>query len=234
MAKETIIGSKRVFRLLSPGGKWFPSHKIALKHMIEKYFSEDDIEAMRNCMKYDDWISDPLLPEKWMCRQDPGHSLEFIDALGNVLKGREASLKHLEQIGNFDSILAMKQFLRRTQSVYNNGKDVDDGWTKGDSSVPEGWLVKTIKKGADQTQTQVLSPDRIFFSARRIALKYMIENQFPESDINRMRECLKFDGWFSDDTLPTNWLYKCLEKKHSYALSFLDSEGMYFRSRGSL
>ena len=81
------------------------------------------------------------------------------------------------------------------------------------------------KKG--QTQTQVLSPDRIFFSARRIALKYMIENQFPESDINKMRECLKFDGWFSDDTLPTNWLYKCLEKKHSYALSFLDSEGIY-------
>ena len=233
MVKEVSIGSKKVFRLLSPGRNWFPSHKLALKHMIDKCFSEGDIEGMRNCMKFDDWISDPLLPEKWMYRPDTGNSLEIIDETGHFLKGREASLKHLEQKGNLDSILAMKQFLRNTHSVYKNknGKNVDDNWSSGDKSVPEGWLVKTIKKGANQIQTHVLSPDRIFFSARRNALKYMIEKRFPESDISKMREGLKVDGWFPNGNLPINWLHKSLLKKESNSLSFLDSDGNYFRSR---
>ena len=127
----------------------------------------------------------------------------------------------------------MKQFLRNTHSVYKNknGKNVDANWSSGDKSVPEGWMIKTIKKGADQTQTQVLSPDRIFFAARRLALKHMIEKKMEETEIEKMRRGLETDGWKTHQSLPDKWLYKYRCGKRS--LSLIDSEADYFKNKES-
>merc|ERR1712155_13795 len=141
---------------------------------------------MRNCMEYDGWLSDPLLPNKWLYKPSENkQSIEFIDERGNYLRNKEVAYKFLEN--NTDDISGMKQFLQNNHSLYNGGKDIDGSWIENDPSVPTGWRMKKIKKSANYTQTQLLSPGRIFFPSHKKALKHMIEKSFPEEEIDDMR-----------------------------------------------
>ena len=59
----------------------------------------------------------------------------------------------------------------------------------------------------------ILSPENRHFSGRRLALKYLIDKSYPEEDIEEMRKCLKYDGWFEDPRLPLKWLYRSRNNK---------------------
>ena len=57
-----------------------------------------------------------------------------------------------------------------------------DIWTLNDTSVPKGWRIRKILLG-NVVQVRLLSPDGMTFQARRSALKYMIDEKYPEKEI---------------------------------------------------
>ena len=237
MVKEAMVGSKTILRILSPERNWFPTHRVALKHMIDQGYPEDVIEEMRNCMKHVGWMSDQLLPENWLYKPQKDYSFEFIDAQGNFMRNKVEAMKCLQQIEDKENVFAMEHFFKNRHTTYNRGKEIDDSWIADDPSVPSGWMVKKVQGLTNQTH-HILSPDRIFFSARRIALKHMIENNYPKPEIEEMRDCLQHDGWLFDKALPAKWFYKARNQKDTsnnkhvhISLSFIDSEGNHFRSK---
>merc|ERR1719438_302939 len=57
----------------------------------------------------------------------------------------------------------------------------------------------------------------------------MIEQNYPNEQIEQMRRCLKHDGWLEDETLPPNWFYKSEgESKNSF--QFIDSHGALIKN----
>merc|ERR1719392_666503 len=71
------------------------------------------------------------------------------------------------------------------------------------------------------------------FQARRSALKYMIDEKYPEKEIEEMRRYLKYEGWQSDPNLPLKWFHKP-RKGRDYHLSFVSAKGIYYRSKESV
>ena len=225
--KEISNGSKKVFKLLSPGRAWFPSHRMALKHMIEKNFSEDNIEIMKNCMKYAGWFSDPLLPERWLYKKHHQHSSEFLDDQGNYFRNPEAVVRHLKLNEGANHLPTFAEFCESQSKNREVGRIIDSSWTEGDQTVPPGWMVKGFNFGQNKS-FRLLSPDGKIFNGRRPALKFMIDKNYPKEDVESMRICLKHDGWIEDSLLPTNWFFKT-RKYHTIPL--LDSSGNYYGNR---
>merc|ERR1719312_28033 len=64
------------------------------------------------------------------------------------------------------------------------------------------------------------------FEGKRVAISYMIKENYPEEQIEEMRKCLELDGWMRDDEqLPSKWLFKRLRSKQ---LMFISSDGLIF------
>ena len=52
-----------------------------------------------------------------------------------------------------------------------------------------------------------LSPDGYDLLGKAEALKFLIDKEYPEQEIQEMRETMKYEGWWSDG-LPSNWFYR--------------------------
>ena len=71
------------------------------------------------------------------------------------------------------------------------------------NSLPYGW--KTKMGGSKQF---LISPDGHQFANRRLAMKFMIEENYPSIDVNKMRQSLKLENWKDNSMLPKDWRYK--------------------------
>ena len=72
-----------------------------------------------------------------------------------------------------------------------------------------------------------MSPNGKLIQGRRMALKYMIQQNYPVDQIAEMKTCLKVDGWYDDERLPRDWLYKSSRD----GTTFIDSNGAYFKNK---
>ena len=237
LVKEVSNGSQSAFtyKILSPSRVWFPSHRLAYKHMIDKGYSEDMIKVMRDGMKYDGWLTDPALPVDWLYKarrktdnrdSRRGNSISFINCEGNYFRSRESALKHLKQKEDHKNVAVFLNFNEKQSDKLNTERNIDASWSS-DHSVPSGWMVKKRKFGKSFSFS-LISPEGKIFQGRRPALKFMIKKEYPEKQIRAMRKCLKNDGWTQDPALPINWFFKAGRYDH---LSFIDSAANYFKSR---
>ena len=220
---------KNCYHVLSPDKKHFAGRRVALKYLIDNNYSEDEIEAMRECLKFDGWIMDSKLPSKWFYKTHKDNTHLFIDSEGNYFQSKDTALKyHVKEKGeNNETLLMLQNFINNIVSVHNSGRGIDSSWRRNDPRVPKGWMIKEKQNGPVKN-ILLLSPEERYFSGYRYALKFLIENNNPEETIEDMRQCMKFDGWLQDPKLPTKWFYKAL-KNHSN--QYIDSEANYFQSK---
>ena len=103
-----------------------------------------------------------------------------------------------------------------------------DGYDwRGNDDLPQGWKIRTIE-GNDKKYF-ILSPGGTQFGCRRNALKFMVDNQFPDDEIEKMRKDLIKDGWTDDPLLPKNWKYRVYPNSRR-DVYFLNETGRRFES----
>ena len=216
------------YRIMTPNGKIFQGRRQALKCMIEERYPEAEIFEMRNSLEFEGWLCDPSLPEDWLYKSsETGHSLSFIDSLGNLFRGKEEALNTLELRNDLEDLEMFKRFCQKMLPVYSKGKELDQTWMQDHPSVPFGWMVKEAMVGS-KTILRILSPERNWFPTHRVALKHMIDQGYPEDVVEEMRNCMKHVGWMSDQLLPENWLYK---PQKDYSFEFIDAQGNFMRNK---
>ena len=90
-------------------------------------------------------------------------------------------------------------------------------WIDGSDFLPAGWCYKTVH-GFTADYCKVMTSDGIVLNSKVKALSYMIDNQFSEEDINKMRASFLYDGWSESNLLPDQWRdRKCkAEPRHRY------------------
>ena len=206
--------------------------------MIKNNFPSDEIMKIRSLLLSDGWKEINCLPSQWMFKLDrkqrgQGNCL-FIDQEGNLYKSKEKVKRHFQRRQNFNALSRFNEFLKNKPkgSYYKGTRDQEtiDGWLVNDPSVPPGWRIRNKMIWGTLKATQLLSPNDKYFEGRRTALKFMVEDKYPDEEITAMRNSLLSQcGWLKDPQLPTNWLYKF--HKSSSGSVFLDSKGKSFRSR---
>ena len=72
--------------------------------------------------------------------------------------------------------------------------------------VPDGW--KVLRCPTNDKKYLVISPDGIRFDTIRTSLKYMVENDYNERDIDVMAKHLIKERWIGDEKLPAGWYYR--------------------------
>ena len=85
----------------------------------------------------------------------------------------------------------------------------ESGW-ETIASLPAGWKFREITgPGSNPGKRQFIrSPTGKMFPCRRLALKYLIENGFPEGEVASMRDMLAHEKWQGHSLLPEGWLYR--------------------------
>ena len=126
------------------------------------------------------------------------------------------------------SLLSFCETLGKCSDNFENieKKSSDKTWLKDDPSVPSGWMVKYVQFGAN-TVTKLMSPNGQLIQGRRLALKYMTQQNYPLNKIAEMKVCLKVEGWSGHERLPTDWLYKSGRD----GAAFINSDGAYFKNK---
>merc|ERR1740122_542099 len=216
---KSIGGLTNSFHVLSPDKRHFTGRRKALEFIVKNNYPKDQIEAMRKCLEHDGWIEDPRLPTNWLYKSRDGHNSHFfLDEFGTLYK---SIIQVLSKQFNRKYELHFKRF-SETKSKYS-GNTSSEYWTSNDPTVPPGWMTKKANNSALKGSIYLLSPENHHFQGRRPALKFMIEQNFPDEKIEEMRRCFKHDGWLEDETLPLNWFYKAEGGKNSF--QFINPKG---------
>jgi len=215
---------------LSPAGKQFPCRKAALQFMISENYSEDQVVEMRQLLKYESWEESKYLPENWLYRinmktgSNGSHAVVFLTSEGKEMKSYSTAIEFvLSDYQNYsDEDVENLKLLREQHSTLK--RTSNDRWEENDT-VPEGWKVRISEGKANTGKQFFLAPDGRQFPCRRIALKTMIEEVFPQMDIVVMRSKLVYEGWESHDNLPKFWFMKRPSSPKEYAFTFVTDVG---------
>ena len=231
MIKEHNFGKTKVFRLLSPDGQIFQGHRAALKFMIEEENPEEDVNEMRNCLKYYGWSTHEDLPENWLFKRSEKHKgeISFIDSSANYFMNAEAVLKSLLRDGHLKDLAILRHFCgasKDKKNEFKKSKELDNSWSQI-QSLPSGWMITGSHFGLKKIY-KLVSPEGHIFMSKIKALKFMVDEKYPSDQIEATRNLLKSDGWESNPKLPQDWLCK---KQKNNATKILTSTGEIFRSR---
>ena len=151
--------------------------------MVKENYPDRDVENIRNSLKTDGYKTLESLPPNWLYKQMKSKAY-FIDPKGNVFDSIEIVTKTLKSSMNFD----LNQFIDSVDKT--SSKENQNKWIRDDKSVPKGWMTKEYRIGKIKFK-KLFSPNDQIFQSRRMALKFMIENQYPVDQIEEMRENLK-------------------------------------------
>ena len=226
--KRFRFGKLLSSKLLSPEGRMLQGRRVALKYMIDENYPKDKIEEMRALLKFDGWLSDSKLPEKWFYKKAKSGNMVFVSPSGEYFKSRESVRLSTDVMQ--DEKIAMENFQKCINGVYQIKTQSLDNWTFNDTTVPKEWGIKKFSFGKN-TLWKLLSPQGTIFQGRRAALKFMIDEKYPDEKIEEMRSYLKYDGWLSDPRLPEKWFFK---KSKNHNASFVSANGQYFKTKESV
>ena len=231
-----VDGSRGKHFFLSPTGEQFPGKRLVLQHLIREGYHEDDLEAMREFLMEDDWETNILLPAGWLYRETSGRtksgihvSVTMLSVEGCVFKSYKMALDFMKDNNRYDDqdIENMKKLIEEKTDVRRN--TLND-WME-DQSLPRGWK---LRRGAGKTGKDFfLAPGGKQFGSRKLCLQYMMEQNFPSTEIEEMRKCLLFEGWESSPNLPKKWLFKQTENSTASGArhrKFLTDKGLEIRS----
>ena len=207
-------------KIVGPDGSRHKNRREALKHMVSKAFSEEEIGLMRSCLKSEGWEHHEKLPANWKFKTKTdihGTRIYIMTACGKMFDTAASAVRYMQNSLKFRS-----SEIERVHSLANMEKAVRPGrptpgpeqpkinWTE-DGTVPTGWKVG-LPEGGKQ---RILCPDGTQHGSRREGLKYMVQKGFPDEYVTQMRSFLKVEGWKDDDRLPLNWKMKIKLKKHN-------------------
>ena len=215
-------GSNHYF-LLSPHGKIFQGKRQALKYIIKENYPNKDVEKFRDSIRSDGYKTLESLPTNWLYKKI-FMRLYFIDPKGNGFDSKEKVIKILQSSPEFDHI----KFLN---SLNSSCTEEMSKWVRDDPTVPEGWKTKEFNLGKVKYR-KFISPNGLIFRGARNALRYLIQNSYPESEIMQMRLTLKTEGWEENDALPPGWVFKFYKKTksgRSGSFAFIDKMGNKFK-----
>ena len=227
----------------APNGKLYPSRRLAFADMLNsgKYCAKDVI-MMKRTLIHEGWKSDERIPRGWMFRKRKASGgYKFLGQGGELFKSTTEALKFVEKYRKYFSEADVDKIKRFNSHSYNprstlktvniNKEKNLDSWSLNDEGIPEGWRIKRFKIGNNEG-SRFLSPEGRMFQGRRAALKYMIDEKYPEEKIDEMRSYLKYDGWLTDPKLPAKWFFK--KKDRSGSVYFVSANGEYLQSKESL
>ena len=64
---------------------------------------------------------------------------------------------------------------------------------------------------------------------KKLALKYVIDNRYSQSEITLVRNSLREDGWQSSERMPENWFFRIDNKSNFTCIS---PNGIFYKSKG--
>ena len=210
----------RLYLLRTSNGKLLPGKRRALKYMVKENYPNKDVERIRESIKTDGFNTLKSLPPNWLYKQTKSKPY-FIDPIGNVFDSMENVTKILKSSLNFD----LNEFINSVEKT--SSTETQSRWIRNDPTVPKGWMTREYRIGKVKTK-KLFSPNDQIFQSRRMALKFMVENQYPVDQIEEMRENLKHDNWHPDTSLPEKWLY---QKNKSGGYSYINQNGLYFKNK---
>ena len=228
MVKEVQAfgGRNTATYIKSPQGHVTIGRRLAVKHMMEANFSQEEVEAMQGMLEHEGWRKDPLLPPGWWCRQTrSAKNREFMLPDGGLLKGPRKVTEYLRETGaSQEEITNLGIFL--TDDLRMKQEEVD--WME-DDTLPEGWKIRMMSNA----RCFLLSPAAELFVGKRLALRHMIRKGFPEEDIEKIKESMFQEGWIYHNLLPIGWLHRKIiapNKAKGSSTFFISNEGDHFMS----
>ena len=230
----TVKGQGSHMKVTSPTGGKFNSRRTAFVDMVNSgKYSVREIKEMKSCLKHEGWKTDEKLPKGWMMKQKKDKRLHLLGLGGelfdSVSKAAEFVTKYQKYFcqEDFEKILKMNKETKSNNSVNYKADPRDNSWIdgSGENSCPIGWKFKN-----SLNVTSLISPNGIKIKGRRSALLYMTSNNYPEEEIQIVRNGLKKEGWKTDESLPQNWLYK----SKSGGLIYCSPKGKLFDSKEKL
>ena len=214
---------------LSPEGLAFSSRFVAFRHMVKENYPQSEISNMRKCLKFENWQESPLLPLGWSFKETDGsHGVAFLSERGTFFKSFIRALKFAEncKTGEIvdEDVERMKLF---QEDISIDRRILGYNWQESES-LPDGWKIRAAKgkDGKESVKEYLLSPSGIQYQSRRVALTFLIKNNFPDEDIATMRAALSDEGWEDEKLLPMNWKYRRVSVKE---IHFLSAEGSHFK-----
>merc|ERR1719318_1300722 len=185
---------------------------------------------MRQLLIYESWEESKYLPENWFLRinikKNANHSnaVVFLSSEGKEMKSYSSAIEYLlsdyqkysdEDVENLKVLRELHGTMKRTSNAQ---------WQESET-LPMGWKVRVSEGKANSGKQYFLAPDGRQFPCRRIALKTMIEEAFPQVEIEDMRSKLVHEGWESHENLPKFWFMKRPSSPKEYAYSFITELG---------
>ena len=225
--------------LVSPTGSLFATRRLALKQLLERGAPEGELQQMRDCLVYEGWRKSPYLPEGWRLRTGVKgtvlltHKMKqftlkaallMMEASGRYPENIIQDLKELERKEaeenktSIDADVLKPEFSLstkpRVESVGENDPEQEPKLSEeetgpadtSDTTLPKGW--KMLSSGGC---SQLQSPRGGCFSSRRQAMRKMVVQEYPQEELDQMRDCLKYEGWQDHPNLPHNWKMKVAE-----------------------
>ena len=152
--------------------------------------------------------------------------LKFLTENFQLIESHTAALETLKSRSNTTSADVDNLLGIIRESSGNDRRERYD-WTESDGTVPKTWKMrKNIQKDGNKS-VYFLLPDGSSIQGRIKSLYHMIRNEYPESDVDRMREALCQEGWFHLTNLPEkNWLMKQSDTN----IKMISPNGQFFLS----
>ena len=218
--------------LLHPDGRKFSSWVQALQFVMERSSDTDEIGLIKDGLVHEGWQYHQFLPEGWMVR----YQTEFLTNEADVIKGHT---KVREYIKKTYEHLYLENFTKYCEELIKSKRKATHNWFE-DDTLPKGWKSKSNKSGRKGVNYFMLSPSDEQFASRRMALKFMIENEHSQEDIRFMRDHLGLDGWQEHPLLPPNWKIRVQDQKEDGKLLvdrrvyILTDNAIYFKTFSGL
>ena len=228
--------------VMSPEGEVYTNRRVAFRNLVVLNYSEEVRQEMKSYLTHEGWKPNENLPSNWMMKRKIGKNQArnvYLTPVGKVFESMAVAVTYMrsssESYTNEDIEKAQAFAIANwgTQIRNTRPKQISSSydWISDDPTVPKGWKVAESDKPGQQL---ISSKSEIFghqiFINRRLALKHMILNGYPGEERDRMRECLKYEGWEVNESFPTNWRMKRKEVSGVGRKVFMEPCGKTYQS----
>ena len=188
---------------LAPTNEQFPVRRLALKFMVEQNYPEQDLEKTRSSLGEEGWKESALLPEGWRFRpkENKYGAKDFLTKEGMYFKSFKSTKEYATASCSPAEVTKLDEFARE-ESRKIRLREVSYKWEE-DESLPQGWKLRHIK--GPKGNIFYLAPNGDSFPTRQSALRFLIQNEMKQADIEKMREGLHCENWHSHNLLPRGW-----------------------------
>ena len=229
---------------------------IEFLRKYNKYYSVEDLEKLSrltNCHKNANRKYPQEIPQQEQVQlitypNDLSPSIQLQDAQNNMqinLSMNQVILDETDEVTDYleenNEKTKLEDSLNKsteTQQTYepkmlkqNRSRDKDRfrsklSWQLDEELYPQGWKYSVAQNG-DKECLRLLSPCGKSLPSVRVALGFMVTNNYPEQEIDMMRNVMLRNNWYYDSGLPKKWFYR----RSGLKIQLCDNKGRFFVSR---